>query len=155
MNTGYMMRQAVRMLVGVGLVGLIGCGGKPYIATTNLSGDNEAPAVNTDARGTATATLEGGELTVQGTFSGLESNLYEVSGSSVHVHQGATSVAGGIVFGLKVTTTDQRNGSFTGAQKLSSEEEQAFKSGLIYVNVHTTSHQGGEIRGQFIPVAQD
>lgn len=155
MNTSYTMRQAMRMLVGVGLVGLVGCGGAPYIATTQLSGNNEVPQANTSASGVATATLDGSELTVQGTFSGLLSNLSEVSGSSIHVHKGAVGVAGGIVFGLKVTTTDQRNGSFTGSQKLSSEDQEAFKAGQLYVNVHTSGNPGGEIRGQFIPIEAD
>ncbi|HEX8539925.1 MAG TPA: CHRD domain-containing protein [Cystobacter sp.] len=155
MNTSYTMRQAVRMLVGVGLVGLLGCGGAPYIATTQMSGANEVPQANSSASGVATATLDGSELTVQGTFSGLLSNLSEVSGSSVHVHKGAVGVAGGIVFGLQVTTTDQRNGSFTGSQKLSSEDQEAFKKGQLYVNVHTSGNPGGEIRGQFIPIEAD
>ncbi|WP_395853952.1 CHRD domain-containing protein [Cystobacter fuscus] len=156
MNMRYTMRQAVRMLVGVGLVGLVGCGGAPYVATAQLSGANEAPAVNTSATGVATAELDGSELKVTGTFSGLLSDLHEVSGSSVHIHQGAPSVAGGIVFGLQVTTgTDLRIGSFSGTRKLSSEEQEAFKAGQFYVNVHTVNNPGGEIRGQFVPRQQD
>jgi hypothetical protein len=156
MNTRYTMHQAVRMLVGVGLVGLVGCGGAPYVATTQLSGSNEAPPANTSAMGVATAELKGGELTVQGSFSGLLSDLHEVSGSSVHVHQGAPSVAGGIVFGLQVTTgTDLRIGTFSGTRKLSSAEEEAFKNGQFYVNVHTVNYPGGEIRGQLIPREKD
>ncbi|OJH35091.1 hypothetical protein BON30_39135 [Cystobacter ferrugineus] len=149
------MHQAVRMLVGVALVGLVGCGGSGYIATTQMSGSDAVPAANTDARGTATAELKGGELIVQGTFTGLRSNLYEVSGSSVHVYKGAVGVAGGIVFGLQVTTTDQRNGSFRGTQKLSSEDEEAFRNGQLYVNVHTADNRGGELRGQLVPVEVD
>lgn len=156
MNMRYTMSQAVRMLVGVSLVGLVGCPGPTYIATAQLSGANEAPAVNTNATGVATAKLEGGELEVTGTFSGLLSDLHDVSGSSVHVHQGAPSVAGGIVFGLQVTTgTDLRIGSFSGTRKLSSEEEEAFKAGQFYVNVHTVNNPGGEIRGQLVPREKD
>lgn len=156
MNTSYTMRQAVRMLVGVGLVGMVGCVGPPYVATTQLSGANEAPPVNTNASGVATAELDGSELTVQGSFSGLLSDLHEVSGSSVHIHQGAPSVAGGIVFGLQVTTgTDLRIGTFSGSRKLSSEEQEAFKAGQFYVNVHTVNNPGGEIRGQLIARQKD
>lgn len=155
MRMNHTMRQAVRMLVGVGIVGLVGCGGDAYVATAQLSGSNEAPAVNTTASGTATAKLDGSELTVTGGFNGLSSNLYVVSGTSVHVHQGAAGTAGGIIFGLQVTSTDQRNGTFSGTRKLSSDELTAFKNGLLYVNVHTTANQGGEIRGQFVPVPQN
>ena len=147
-------RQVVGLMVGAGLMGLIGCGGDTYVATTNLTGAGQPTPVNTTATGTATATLEGSELTITGTFSGLGSNLYEVSGSSIHIQRGASGTSGGTVFSLKATTTDQRNGSFSGTQKLDSKDQDAFQSGQLYVNVFTINNQGGEIRGQFIPVKQ-
>ena len=149
-----MKRAAMLSLVGVGLLTLVGCG-STYVATSQLSGTNEAPnPVTTSAAGTATATLDGNDLTVTGGFNGLQSNLMDVSGSSVHVHRGASGTAGPIVFNLTVTSTDMRNGTFTGSKSLNSDEQEEFRKGLYYVNVHTANNPGGEIRGQFVPIQQ-
>ncbi|HEX8433927.1 CHRD domain-containing protein [Archangium sp.] len=145
---------AVLTLVGAGLLTLAGCGSNPFVATTSLTGGNEVPAVTTNAGGTATATLDGDELTVTGAFNGLGSELFNVSGSPAHVHQGAAGTAGPVVFSLTVTSTDKRNGTFTTTQELSAEQVQDFKNGLYYVNVHSMNNQGGEIRGQLIPIEQ-
>lgn len=146
MHTRYAMRWTLLALTGAGLMG---CGAKTEISTCQLSGANEVPAVSTTASGTATATLDGSNLTVTGSFSGLQSDLYEVSGSAAHVHAGAIGVSGGIVFGLNITTTDQRNGTFTGTKSLSSDDQNTFKAGGFYVNVHTKTNTMGEIRCQF------
>jgi hypothetical protein len=156
MNTRHTKRWgAVLTLVGAGLLALTGCGDDKYVATTQLTGANEVPAVTTTATGSATATLDGDELTVIGTFNGLSSDLHEVSGSPAHVHQGAVGTNGPIIFNLTITSTDRRNGSFTGSRDLSDEERQDFKNGLYYVNVHSATNQGGEIRGQLMPIQQD
>ncbi len=152
MHTRFTKRWAVLTWVGAGLLGLIGCGNQTDVATTQLSGANEVPAVTTSASGTATATLDGDELEVTGTFSGLGSALQEVSGSSIHVHNAPAGQNGPIVFNLIVTVgADGRTGSFTGTQKLNNEQQRAFRDGLLYVNVHTVNYMGGEIRGQFVP----
>ncbi len=149
-----MKRSAMLSLVGVGLLTLVGCG-STYVATSQLTGTNEAPnPVTTSAAGTATATLDGNDLVVTGGFNGLQSDLMDVAGSPAHVHRGAAGTAGPVVFALTVTSTDKRNGTFTGTKSLTSEEQADFRNGLFYVNVHTTTHQGGEIRGQFVPVQQ-
>jgi hypothetical protein len=155
MRTHETKRWAVLTLVGAGLLVLAGCGGDRYVATTSLSGSAEPTPVTTTATGTATATLEGGELTVTGAFSGLQSDLQEVSGSPSHVHQGAAGTNGPPLFNLTITSTDKRNGSFTGTQKLDDAQQKAFREGLLYVNVHTTQNAGGEIRGQFRPIKEE
>lgn len=156
MRTRYTMRGAVLMGVGAALLALAGCGGGKYVATTALTGSNENPPVTgTSASGTATATLDGSELTVTGTFTGLSSDLQEVSGSAAHVHNAPAGQNGPIILNLDVTTgSDKRTGSFTGTKSLNSDEEEAFKTGQFYVNVHTVNFMGGEIRGQFVPSKQ-
>ncbi|MFY0526349.1 CHRD domain-containing protein [Archangium gephyra] len=157
MHTRKTNRWTVLGMLGAGLLVLAGCGGQSYVATTQLSGANEVPPVTTNANGVATATLDGDKLTVTGTFSGLQSNLQEVSGtgSAAHVHQAAQGTNGPVVFSLGVTTSEQRNGSYTGTKNLSKEEQEAFKGGLFYVNVHSVNAPGGEIRGQLIPTESD
>ncbi len=143
------MRHAVGMLVGVGVLGLLGCGGKEAISTCQLSGGQEVPAVSTNANGTASASLDGKDLSIVGAFSGLQSNLQEVSGSAAHIHQAPMGVNGGVIFPLAITSTDQRNGSFTGKKSLNAEEKNAFEKGELYVNIHTVGNPNGEIRCQF------
>jgi hypothetical protein len=145
-------RQMVGLMVGVGLMGLIGCGGESYVASAQLKGDYVVPPVTTTASGYATAKLEGSSLKVEGSFSGLSSNQAEVSGSSVHVYQGATGASGGIVFGLTVTSTDQRSGTFSGTQNINASQQEAFRNSQLFLSVQTTNNPGGEIRGQLIPV---
>ena len=148
MHTRYTMRQTV-VIGGVLGLGLVGCGGKTEISTCQLAGTNEVPPVTTTAAGEANATLDGSNLTVKGSFSGLQSDLYEVSGSAAHVHQGAIGVSGAIVFNLDITTTDHRSGTFTGIKSLSADEQKTFKAGGFYVNVHSQNSTMGEIRCQF------
>jgi len=148
MHTRYMPRQAVLMLLGAGLLGLTGCGKDSYVSTTQLSGANEVPPVTTSATGTANATLEGEELSVSGTFGGLSSALHEVAGSAAHVHNAPPGENGGIVFNLTVAA----NGSFSGTRKLNDAEQEAFKAGRFYVNIHTANYMQGEIRGQFTSI---
>ncbi|WP_043400071.1 CHRD domain-containing protein [Archangium violaceum] len=159
MHTRDTKRWTMLGVLGAGLLALAGCGSNSWVATTQLSGANEVPPTSVPATtmGTATATLDGDKLTVTGGFSGLQSNLQEVpdTGSSVHIHQAAQGVNGPVVFSLAVTTTDQRNGSYTGTKDLSDEEQEAFKDGLFYVNIHTSGNPNGEIRGQFIPIEGD
>jgi CHRD domain-containing protein len=159
MNTRDTKRWTVLGVLGAGLLVLAGCGSKSFVATTQLSGANEVPPTSVPAttNGIATATLDGEKLTVTGTFSGLQSNLQVATGtgSSAHVHQGAQGTNGAPVLDLTITSTDQRNGSYTGTKDLSDAEQEAFKNGLFYINVHTVNNPGGEIRGQFIPTEED
>ncbi|PTL79823.1 CHRD domain-containing protein [Vitiosangium sp. GDMCC 1.1324] len=151
MHTRNTKHWVVLTWVAAGLLGLAGCGNDTFVSTTELKGANEVPAVTTSASGTANATLDGDTLTVTGNYSGLSSALHEVSGSAAHVHQAATGENGPILFNLTVTPSaaDSRNGTFNGSKNLNDTEKQAFKDGLLYVNVHTEANQSGEIRGQF------
>lgn len=144
-------RWAVLALLGAGLLGMTGCG-QSSVSTTTLSGNNEVPPVTTTASGTANATLDGDDLSVNGTYSGLSSALHEVSGSAAHIHNAPPGQNGGIVFNLTVNAS---NGSFSGSKRLTDAEKDAFEAGNFYVNIHTENHMGGEIRGQFTNITEE
>ncbi|MGA9525150.1 MAG: CHRD domain-containing protein [Myxococcaceae bacterium] len=128
---------------------LVGCGEK---VETTLSGDQQVPAVTTSATGTATAELYGETLEVEGSFEGLQSDLLVAAGSSAHVHRAARGASGPIVFNLTVTpAADNRSGTFKGSSTLSADDLENYRNGLLYVNVHSTDHPTGEIRGQIEP----
>ncbi len=148
MRKGMLTRLAVPGLVACALW-LTGCGSTEAEAT--LSGAQEVPPTTTQAAGTATAELDGDELTVVGSFTGLSSDLFPVSGSAAHVHNAPAGQNGPILFNLEITTTDNRTGVFTGSKTLNDEEKDAFEDGNLYVNIHSVTFNGGEIRGQLEP----
>lgn len=143
-------RLAVLATVAASLMWLTGCGSDK--AEAMMTGDQEVPPTTTSATGEVTAELDGNTLTVNGSFSGLSSDLAPVSGSAAHVHKGARGSNGGILFNLTVTANgDGRSGTFTGTASLNDDDKQTFRDGGLYVNVHTTNNPGGEIRAQLEP----
>ena len=108
-----------------------------------LSGANEVPAVTTDGTGLVTATLQGRSLTVRGTFSGLSAAPQES-----HIHEGAEGANGPVVFPLTIGTVTTDSGSFDQTIELTDAQVSVLESDGYYVNVHTSNHPDGEIRGQ-------
>jgi hypothetical protein len=125
--------------------------------TTSLSGAGEVPAVTTTATGEFVATLMAdGSLGYTLRVSGIE-NV-----TAAHIHLAAAGVNGPVVVGL--FGGPAKTGSFTGTlsegtitaanlggpllgmtiDRLLTE----IQLGNAYVNVHTTAHPSGEIRGQ-------
>ncbi|XWN37623.1 MAG: CHRD domain-containing protein [Balneola sp.] len=119
---------------------------------TTLSGSNEVPTVTTSANGSITATLNGNELTVEGSFEGL-SSAYLFS----HLHAGMAGEAGGVLFTLEATLdADEMGGTYTTANNtftLSSGQVDTLKARGIYVNIHSETYGAGELRGQLSPQA--
>jgi len=72
-----------------------------------------------------------------------------IDGTMAHIHVGAPGEAGPPI----ITLTKGDNGvwSVPAGAKLSDEQYQSYKSGNLYVNVHSAAHKGGEIRGQLKP----
>ena len=123
-----------------------------YVA--QLKGANEVPALAVAGTGTATFTLTGKSLSYRVTVSGLTGNA-----AASHIHMGAAGVNGNILVpfnaapvqngevasGIIDLTLPVSNGqtSITGDQLLD-----LLNRGMLYTNVHTAAHPGGEIRGQ-------
>ncbi|WP_412069758.1 CHRD domain-containing protein [Rubrivirga sp. IMCC43871] len=113
-----------------------------YVAT--LAGANEVPPVTTDATGIVFATVDGMDVTISGSFSGLES-AYAAS----HIHTGVAGANGGVIFPLSPTVdADERGGTFDQTLTFSQTQLDALASDGLYVNVHSADNGGGEIRGQ-------
>lgn len=121
--------------------------------TAVLSGANEVPVRQSNGTGAATVTLD--DITGKGTitvgFTGLSA---AVTGG--HIHCCAAPGANGPVivpFDAFLTLT---SGGTAGALAsysftLTAAQITAMKNGLTYVNIHTSTFPGGEIRGQLIP----
>lgn len=132
----------------------------PSNYAASLSGLQENPPVVSDGSGSITAVLTDTTLVVTGSFSGLTGN-YTMS----HIHMGANGANGGVVFTLTPQVGgDSKSGSYLAESNtfgLTESQIAALSSGSWYVNVHSETSPGGEIRGQLLsdpntaPIASD
>ena len=113
-----------------------------------LSGDAEVPPVETDASGEAALLLIDNLLFAVGRFEGLQGELFEVQGSPAHIHQGAADENGDIVFNLAAAANEDGDGFFVGLGSLEEEEVLRLQAGELYINIHSTFSESGELRGQ-------
>ena len=112
--------------------------------TAYLDGANEVPAVVTNASGFATLTLD----TENGTLAAIPLHL-EFTGLSstqtaAHIHQAPAGSNGGVIIPLATGSPLDTTIALDLAQYA------ALVAEGLYVNVHTTTFPGGEIRGNFI-----
>ncbi len=135
-----------------------------------LDGYQEVAAVSSTGTGSAILRLRDDSFDYELTYSGLEGNI-----TQSHIHLGQRGVNGGIVIFLCTnlgnapagTTVPPcpgpSNGTVNGTRSAADvvtqagqgiaagefeEVLRAIRSGNTYVNVHTTKHAPGEIRGQ-------
>jgi hypothetical protein len=114
------------------------CGAKDVQVT--LSGTEETPPVTTSAAGTGTIKVNkdksvSGSIKTQG-----------MAGTAAHIHTGASGESGPPI----ITLTQRPDGTWTvpAGSQLNDEQYASFKSGKLYVNVHSAEHKVGEIRAQ-------
>ena len=106
----------------------------------SLTGAEETPPVQTSASGSGMITI-GDDKTVAGSV-----KTTGIEGSAAHIHVGAAGTAGPPI----ITLTKGADGTWTvpAGSKLTDDQFAKFKSGDLYVNVHSAAHKDGEIRGQ-------
>jgi len=118
-----------------------------FKATLNGANEVQDPAVETAAYGTATVTFNNTTkmFTLSGTFTNLGSDVI-----GAHIHGPATtSENAAVIFPLVVTGTTSGTLSLS-STALDATKEGELKAGSYYVNVHSETYDGGEIRGQLI-----
>lgn len=119
--------------------------------TAALTGLSETPTpITNSAAGSALFSLEGDTLN----FSINYSNLSGVA-TAAHFHGPATSTnSAGVLINLAPFNGGAfgSNGTFSGSLLLAPGQRDLFLTSRVYVNVHTASNPGGEIRGQVAPV---
>ena len=104
---------------------------------TDLTGDNEVPAVSTSASGRAA-------LTVNTDTQGLVLHAYTSDlddASAAHIHQGFAGTTGGVAVGLTQDPDDTSRWSAMGT--FTAEQYAALWAGELYVNVHSPANPGG------------
>src|SRR5262245_8325467 len=141
----------VTALVALGVVAAVGPataaltseashGGRPFV--TDLLPGNQVPPVTSNGSGTALVTLNQGqgEVCWDIEVSDLTSPVI-----LAHIHQGAAGVNGPIVVDF-MEPVNGLNGCVQADPALIKQIRQ--NPADFYVNVHTTTNTGGEVRGQ-------
>jgi hypothetical protein len=161
------MKAAAALTLVVGLAGF-GCNDATEdleVFRADLSPGNEVPARSSPASGTAGFTFDGTTIRFSVEVDDLSNTFMG------HIHSGAAGVNGpvrtwlypvnGNAPGPNVTITDKRvfvEGTITAANVTGISFDQLvseMRAGTAYVNFHSTTYTGGEIRGQVRPVDVD
>jgi hypothetical protein len=122
-----------RRLLTLALAAVVACGGaKP--APTGATGAGTGSA----AAGSAALVLNAAGTTVS--YTGVLNGL---TPTAAHVHQGDVGVAGPVAYTLMFTPT-----SLGGTITVTPGYVAIANAGGYYVNVHTATNPGGELRGQ-------
>jgi hypothetical protein len=158
------MRLIHRLVLPVFLVltfaSLAGAQTATFQAT--LEGKQQSPAIDTPANGTATFTLSADGTTLSYTLSVVDTSDITMA----HIHIAGAGQNGPVAAWLYPSQphAETKPGKFTGVLasgtitaadlagplqgKTIADLVADIKAGNAYVNVHTTAHPGGEIRGQ-------
>lgn len=113
-----------------------------------MDGDQEVPPVVTNGEGYGVLWLDDvtGEFYLHASYASLDGDV-----TGAHLHGPAdVGQVGDII--VPLTTTGLIDGTLSASGTLSSGEIADIAAGLTYVNIHTTLHVDGEIRGQVEPI---
>ncbi|PPK86214.1 CHRD domain-containing protein [Neolewinella xylanilytica] len=125
----------------------------------NLFGSNEVPSIISPARGALLLALDGNQLTVSGSFTGLSDTLATRTRGGAHLHLGLPGQNGGIDIELSASLdadSGNRSGTFNAEANtftLTETQLEALLAGRYYANIHSGTYPRGEIRGQVLPPA--
>lgn len=117
----------------------------PLNLSATLSGANEVPPVSTTGSGAAQLSLLGNQLLFDIRYANLAGDA-----TAAHIHGPAdTSTSAGVL--VPLPTPSGRSGQLTGSLSLSPQHLGYVIDGMTYINIHSTTAGGGEIRGQILP----
>jgi hypothetical protein len=111
--------------------------------TVSLTGDQEVPAVTTQAKGAGKITIAA-DKSVSGSV-----KTTGVAGIMAHIHLAPVGKNGPPIITLEKKGDDEW--AVPAGAKLSDAQYDSFKAGDLYVNVHSAEHRSGEIRTQLKP----
>lgn len=121
-------------------------------ANVFLAGHKRIPPVATGASGNIEVVLNNDTLTVAGTFRGL-SGVY--AGAGIHV--GTAKEEGNRLYRLEPDLEESKTeGSFKAEKnryRLNDTQLELLAAGEFYINIYSTDHRRGEIRGQIPPLS--
>ncbi len=126
-----------------------------YLATS-LKGANANPPVTSTGRGNVVIEITGNTLIATGGFTDLVSDFaVNIAGGS-HIHTADAASNAGITFGLTADLDgDLKGGKYSAANNtftITDDEKASLMNGGMYVNIHTSEVNSGEIRGQVLNI---
>ena len=92
--------------------------------------------------GSLTATLQGKQLTIQGTFEGLRSPA-----TTAQIHRGPKGIPGPSIVGLDLTVTKAEKGTVSGTLELTPDQIADLRSGRLYVQIQSERAPDGNLWG--------
>jgi hypothetical protein len=144
------VRQPIRVLsTAFAVIFLVAVGWATTMAANveglkvKLSGDQEVPPVSTSASANGTIVVSS-DKSVSGSISvsGMEA-------TAAHIHEGARGQNGPVI--IPLTKSPDNTWSVPAEAKLTDAQYKSYLAGNLYVNVHSATHKGGEIRAQLSP----
>ncbi len=108
-----------------------------------LAGSQEVPPVATSASGMGSIMVS-----PDGSVSGSVTTT-GVDGTMAHIHEAPMGQNGPVI--IPFAKTADNVWSVGAGAKLNDAQLQSLKSGNLYINVHSATNKGGEIRGQLKP----
>jgi hypothetical protein len=114
------------------------------LAWVPIAGNDRA---NVTGKGTATATLTGTKLSINGTFEGLAAPA-----TAARVHQGVAKGARGPAIGDLVVSKGT-SGTISGGVALTAEQLESLKQGRLYIQLHSekgVAPDGSNLWGWFL-----
>lgn len=116
------------------------------VATFGLTGEQEVPAVNTDAEGDGYALIntETFDLELTVLTEGVD------DATMAHIHTGRVGNNGGVLVALEQSMEEIGRWSTPADLAVDADILAVLLSGGHYVNVHTPANPGGELRGQIL-----
>jgi len=108
-----------------------------------LSGAQEVPPVNTQASGRSSITVIGDKV-ITGRV-----ETSNINATAAQIHEGAAGQNGPVI--IPLVKTGENVWAVPGNTVLSSTQFDSYRSGNLYINVHSAANPAGEIRGQLKP----
>jgi hypothetical protein len=131
--------MAVLISVGCSTMG----GGNNEGIKIRLTGAEEVPPVKTTASGSGAIVISS-DKSVSGSIT-----TTGVDATAAHIHEGPAGKNGPVI--VPLTKGPNNTWSFAPGAKLTDAQYASYKAGNLYVNVHSPTNKGGEIRAQLKP----
>lgn len=119
---------------------------------TGKRGITSRSEVNARASAWVQAYVDGDELVIDGTYSGLSSPVTPDLASGVHIHHDPAAYhVDTLIRGLP--NEGGTAGMFRGRVRLTPDYRAMLELGRMYVDIHTAAFPEGEVRGMLVPVS--